>query len=363
MFDSNIFFRNPTLSTDDILRSSLEIFLTKWQIFTAISIAQTMSIFGLDLIAVFIFINIYAPDTLKSMNACMATDSKLGVTRFLVNYIYENSSRLLAEYYYQDGKYYADNDSCDYGEIWGQIIKMAFPFVTLNFVLIVGHSIISSTFGGAMIHAVAEMFSGRSPSISRSITLGWKKMSKVFCFRFLLLIGTISGGLTTCLLALSLNHRDLVLLILIFLPIFSVLFIVLSSVMIGGVPSIVLEGKSFIQAFHRSWILCKDSICFIACTMFCLYGLSFFLLAVVVFLVEMMMKNIVGNSSIAIEAIGFVAISALDTITTVTIYISLRIRLEEFKRLDLAKELSLSEPDPQLSTVEMANVEERITLI
>lgn len=322
MFNVNDFFRNPPLSMDGIIRSTLMIFVTNWQTFMAMNIARIIFIFGLGSVILFIITSFTNDRLLYLINTCIA-------------------SNLTTTHFFNNNK---DNDySCQYGKIWEDIsMEMGIFYVTMSYILITTCIIISSFFEGAMIHAVVETYKTGGGSLTQSIRLGWKKISKIFGFRYFIFMSTIVGGMMAFILMLPLNllrtTNALMLSIIITIVTVVLALFVLGSTMIVGVPSIVVEDKSSVEAFQRSWNLCKDSICLITFTVLCFYSLVISMIIAI----ETMMESIIGGGvfAVIIGVIGLVVVPALGTILSVVMYVSFRIRYEDYKLSDLTDELN-----------------------
>ena len=189
------------------------------------------------------------------------------VGRYLLDYtVGAGASRLL----FDQGYYYYEN----LGEDDMSIIFGTEFFVMIGVTYIIwmlALSLISSIFHGAFIHAITCIYIGNSPDVNESITSGRQKMMSVYKFQ-LLYLGAITGILIITIalpFAIEVPEFKNPELILLGVLIFLVAITVFASTMVSAIPSIVIEGKSSLAAFERSWKLCKSSICLILSCVFC----------------------------------------------------------------------------------------------
>ena len=145
--------------------------------------------------------------------------------------------------------------------------------------LFVGLTILTvSTFQGATIRAVVEIYTGKRPSWLACLKVGRKNMCKITCFGFLImfyyfaaLMIFVVGVLAVIYSNTSSSFPDYFSLLIF---IYYVVFCIIGATMISGPSMIVVEGKSVIEAMKSSWHLCKTDICYICCSTFCCFPLQ-----------------------------------------------------------------------------------------
>jgi hypothetical protein len=247
-----------------------------------------------------------------------------------------------------------DNDYYDFDFPTGTIISLIFVFLLWIVVL----ALVGSIFTGAFSHAVAEIYAGSvDPCSDRSIKFGMKKMCSVFSFQLLLILSIVGIMLVTLVIPIAFEvlEESFSLGLLIFsILVYTISMILFGAVMTAAVPSIVVEGKSPVQAYKRSWNLCKNFLCFIVCTIFA-YNLG-----VLVF----------SLGSIAIleklpTAIGLVFHLAVNLLMMMippllqhVLYMSMRIRSDDATPEDIAQEIGFSSSD--YSQVQLGDMSDKV---
>lgn len=186
-----------------------------------------------------------------------------GVTRFLDNTYY---------YYYDYEDMYYDEGSMS------EIINSGIFGVTsivIYLLWIVVISLVSSVFGGAIVHAVAEIYAGNVPIAQNSLERGWATKWTVFGYNVLFGLSIFLTMLLTIVLPVVLEFKhiqhldkegdgfEIFFVAIMAICLFVIMSTILSAFLVAAVPSIICERKSTIGAFQRSVRLCKSHACFI----------------------------------------------------------------------------------------------------
>ena len=132
----------------------------------------------------------------------------------------------------------------------------------------------TSTLQGATIRAVAEVYTGKRPSWLACLKVGWKNMFKITCFGFLVMLASsflmlLGVGVLVAIYINTNSSSPDYSFLLFFIIYIAVISSIVGATMIAGPSTIVVEGKSVIEAMKSSWDLCKTDICFIGCSTFC----------------------------------------------------------------------------------------------
>ena len=178
----------------------------------------------------------------------------IGASRFL------SASRFLGEDYYDD-----------LPQINAKFIAALIALIVFWVVVL---ALVSSIFAGAFYHALAKIYTGIAPCPKQSIRHGLGEMWSVYFFYLLLslLIGLILFVTLVAPIGFQAwknpddpHFRAIILGSFLFI----IIMVLLCTVMVAAIPAIVVEGKSAVQAFHRSLNLCKNFMCFIFCSILC----------------------------------------------------------------------------------------------
>ena len=178
----------------------------------------------------------------------------IGASRFL------SASRFLGEDYYDD-----------LPQINAKFIAALIALIVFWVVVL---ALVSSIFAGAFYHALAKIYTGIAPCPKQSIRHGLGEMWSVYFFYLLisLLIGLILFVTLVAPIGFQAwkNPDDPHFGAIILGSFLFYIFVgLLCTVMVAAIPAIVVEGKSAVQAFHRSLNLCKNFKCFIFCSILC----------------------------------------------------------------------------------------------
>lgn len=202
-------------------------------------------------------------------------------------------------------------------------------------------SLVSSVFIGAFYHALGHIYTGSVPSLNKSISHGVEKMWRVYTFTLLYGFALVAMILFTIVPAMMINIPDfehMGLLVISFM-VFIISVAVIASLMAASIPSIVIERKSALQAFKRSYYLCKSYIGLIFCSQFC-FNLS-------VFVVSMLINKIFDKLPGFLSLIGHLLVQivgmAMAPIFCFVIYMSVRVNGENITQDEFTREIGDSD--------------------
>jgi len=317
---------------------TLKIFLTNWKPLVAIVLLQLLTILGVSLVTGLVFAFIFAsvvkelmgniPDNLFSRNLI---DHAIG----------SGTSRAL--------EYYGDNNNVDDGEntditnttesiqaMMAVILKCSTELIIMVIIFTFIYALVSSVFTGAMYHAAAEVYAGDNPTASKSIGYGWAKKWQVYLYSLLLCCLIFLGfGIFIKALLIILSHGDKGEInlggIFLLITVFIILLNVFSAMLVAAVPSIVVESKSPIAAFKRSWNLCKGSICYIYCSIFG-FAISGMVLGSLINILPQFL-------AVPIHLCLNIAVAVLSPLLCFVLYMSLRISSENVTKDELRSEI------------------------
>lgn len=344
--DKSYLFNDPGNGISGICRIfeyTLKIFASQWPTFLAISFFQALSVAILSVVFAIALAFVYIGTNRSSTSYSGA--------RFLLDYtdavVGSSASRLLSDYddiddgtsgnstsyddVITDDDVYSSPDS-----LLTALIEMGPGSVLGILIFMISLWAVQSVFQGALVRAAAENYVGFSSEVSLCLKSGADDMMKIFCFNLIFLAAVTVVGLLFVVAPSFVTQSGSA---LVTTSIFYFVFcIVASSVIVGGVPSIVVEKKSPTSAFQRSWSLCKGSICFIFNPLFWFHMIDWSLYAYI--------KSIFGSDSVGslLQFILNIFLVPLGTILVVVLYMTLRIRSEVCTQSSLSQELSVSPP-------------------
>jgi len=250
-------------------------------------------------------------------------------------------------YFPDDSSYDVSFNDCD--SFWDKLTEIPFQLILVAMAFLMSFLLVNSFMTGSIMHAVAEVHSGNdSLSVSRSLNHGFKKMCNIFTFNALLMLGpgysiviilfAIVLGITVFFASLKLNVLSGIIFYILGIVFMVVVIIAVKLVMMGGTPSIIVEGVSPIGAFRRSYNICKGSIRFIFTTAFC-YQVLAFITGLSLNALQSASPNSVALFFGLIRFVMKCAIQVLGVALTIVLYISIRVRSEGLTQQQLAQEL------------------------
>jgi len=223
-------------------------------------------------------------------------------------------------------QYYDNNDYNDYKSAASGLLAIGVELVLIYLLFVAILTFVASIFVGALNHFVAEIYTGGTPSVSRSLAYGWEKKWKVYVFQVLLMLAVLAIIVVDVGIPAAAGHAILGCAIAV------VMLVIMSTVLLGAVPAIVVENKTPIDAFHRSYNLCKNYFCFIFCNQF-------------MFNVIVLVFSIVNNLALAkapavVSFIVYFLINvimfSIGPILVMVLYMSIRIRSEQLTGQELS---------------------------
>jgi len=335
MYDTTEIFRNPAADIGTVIHSVFSVFFAQPATFLSLAFFQTLSI----LLSLFLDIVLFGGFFVKlqftisnclinnSSRFLLLTDTTTAATTTAVS----ATARLLDDFYGDNKGPQDDSETClsealddALGEFIGAVLMSAIIF-----------SFIMTIFGNAMIYAATDIYTGVSPSISNSLSKGCKKLCHVFTFQCIL--GLVIGVAYILIVILPAYAKGGAGMLFLTHIIYLLFVTVLYSVMIAGVPSIVVEGQSPLSAFSRSWNLCKSSIYFIFCSIFCFHVL----LSISNIIIKVIQLNTTGfilAIFLLLHFVMMVVMSSLGLILSVVLYFSIRVRSEGYTQTELSSE-------------------------
>lgn len=344
--DTSQLFTNAPTGVVSVFTTVFKIFGAHWTTLLSLAVAQIVAFAVVFLIlglVTFGFLATY----LAAIGAAMSKASSGfgGNGRHLIDHaFFSGTSRLLQ----QNNNYYDGSDGFD--DISELLDAKFFIIVVVVYVLwIVAISLVSSLFIAAFVHVLADIYAGNIPSINRSITYAKTRMWSVYCFQLLVFLIITVGLLVTIGIPVIANIPDLDHPGLLFIGILVsiIAYIIFASAMVAGVPSIVIEGKSAKEAFGRSWALCKNYICFIYCTIFCINVFLF----IVGILTNSIFDQLPGLLAITGHIIVNLINMSVSPILVFVVYMSVRVQSENTTQ----EELILAIGTDTINGVEMAD--------
>lgn len=287
MLQSSELFSNVPQNFIEVLSLVFKIYGAEWKPLTGLAVLFYLTYAGVFLVVFFIAVLLFfgeisylvtMANQLKSGGLGMASAG--GNLRNLALECYEKSSRMLSEGYYPKyDPYYGIN-------IGAMVISVVLILLSVALVL----SFITSVFGGAFVHAVGEIYAGHTPIVKNSLQRGWMRKWSVFGYHILLGLLDFAVLLVTFFLPIYLELKKIEveiennpgesldfppLLPPIIAGIFSAIILgIIVILLTAAVPAIMIENKSIVASFKRSFELCKENLCLIFLTMFVFFILQ-----------------------------------------------------------------------------------------
>jgi hypothetical protein len=365
MLDSVNLFVSAPVTVLDVIKDVFKIFREHWRPLIVLTGYSFVTYVGTFLVLMIVTFVIGAEEValLQETGQMMmqSQNNYGGYTRHLVDY----STGITGTYRFLD--YFGDSSNEDFDgsyysnpEInWG-VFALTSIFIYMLWILAI--SFVASVFGGAMIHAIAEVYAGNVPVVQNSLQRGWAQKWTVFGYECIVGVSSFILFVVAFVLPVfwdvrhvyygadgDVNGFKLLSIVLLAGCIFLVGFAMINAVLVAAVPSIICEQKSTIEAFKRSFQLCKHYICFII-------G-SYFTYQLVLIGATAIVNSILNVFPGAISAIGHLFVNLVTTtlgpILSFVLYMSMRIRNERLTQEEFANEIGSS--IPYANAVEMMN--------
>jgi hypothetical protein len=357
MLDSVNLFVSAPVTVLDVIKVVFGIFSENWRpliVLTGFSFAAYVGTFLVLLIATFV-IGAEEIALLKQAGQMMTQSQGNygGYGRHLLDY----STGIIGTYRFLDNYYdYSHDEGFDesyytYQNInWG-IFALTSIFIYILWVIAI--SLVASVFSGAMVHATAEIYAGNVPVVQNCLQRGWAKKWTIFGYQFIVAVSNFLFFIIAFVLPVAwdlsyeyyaaeddVNPVKIVSIILLAAFIFVAGFVIINTLLVAAVPSIMCEQTSTVEAFKRSFQLCKNYICFIIGSYFT-YQL---ILIGTIVIVNLILSVLPG----AISAIGHLFTNVITTtmgpILSFVLYMSMRIRSEQLTQEEFANEIGSSVP-------------------
>lgn len=360
MFDhSKLYGSHAPANVGSILSTSFEIFAGHWRPLVKLALVQMISMFSTIIVLGFISFIIAATYIFALMAVVqkqMSSDTgNWGRHLFDYSVNMSGASRLLDQTSWSLNGYYEGNDDdFDMADIFSAKLVLTIVGMYISWIIIL--SAVASIFVGAFIHTLAEIYSGGTPIVSKSIRHGISKVGSVMLCQFIILFTITVIALVTTGLPIYFGifeHLDSphVGIVILGVLVFIFTLAILNSLLAAVVPAIVVERKSAVEALKRSWYLCKGFLGMIFCSQFC-YNAMLMTTAIVVDMALSALPDSLGF----INAIGHLCVSvtvyALGPILCFVLYMSIRVQTENITQEDLAHEIDSGDM-PYANAVEM----------
>lgn len=337
---------HPTQLFDEVPTDLLSVLSTVFLIFKAhwkplfkLTAIQTLVLLGVALVLGLTTFGLFATYILALMTALQNNVSSGGYGRYLLDYSVgiSGASRLLEDYY--SDEYYKEDlpDAFD-------PITFVFVVIGIYVVWLIVLSLVSSIFSGAFIHTVADIYAGNEPVLSKSIRHGRDRMWSLYCYQvlvgiILIIIGVVCLGLPTHSIIKSVieNPENVppINSFVIGCVAFFCIMVVIAVALAAAAPAIVIEGKTAVGAFQRSWSLCKRNMCFIFTSQFC-YQLLSFIISIVL---NVWLSDMPAFFGFTMHVLYILTFTSTGFIIGVVIYMSMRIRTDCITQEDLSIEI------------------------
>jgi len=336
--DSTLLFTNPPTGVGMVISTIFSIFTSYWKPLLLLSVIQILTTVVVTAVLALISYGFLAAYIGPTMTAVLQHTKGYG--RHLMDF---SAGSRISRLLWGSNPYYGYNDDTVVNE--GSYLDYTFNdgtpelfdakfiaiLVTVCIIWILVLSIIGSLFTSAFIHTMAEIYVGNSPGLGKSIAYARTKMWSVSCFLVLyhlaiLVLAFLIVGIP--ILADMPDFKNAGVIVLLGIIFVTLLVTMFSSTMVAAVPSIVIENRSFLGAFSRSWNLCKQSICFIFCTVF-----SFNCLVIILSILINIVLGFIGPTVVNL------IVSVFNPLLNFVLYMSIRVQKENASQEELACEI------------------------
>jgi len=334
----NLFDDAPS-SVGKVFKNVLTIVREHWKPLILINLLNVVSLIGvyivLGIFAAVVFAQMIAD--IKSATSDMQS-SDMGNGRHLVNYMVGSGTTRALDYM-NDNAYDNQNQTSGFDfdafSKFSDIIMTYIGQIVVSLIIIITVvSLVTSTFVGAMTHAAAEAYSGDTPEACKSIRFGWYHKWQIYIYQILVLFLVFAVFMCPFLLFIASDSSWFGFVLTMLAAIAFITFFV--TVMVAAIPAIIVEGKSSTAAIRRSYDLCKEEFCFICCNNFCTTFLYIVLMIVMDKILSIFPAVIAILLHLGINILTSIMLSMLPFV----LYMSIRIRNENYTREDLCKELN-----------------------
>jgi len=326
-------FDDPPSSFVGVLKDVFTIVREHWKPLIIISLLQAVSYIGVGILLA-IFIAVTFMQVFNDIRSAVSNmqPSDMGNGRHLVEYMVGSGTTRVLDYMNGGG-----NDNHGFEAFYDIMIKYGPQIVVIIIIAMITISLVMSTFVGAMTHTAADAYNGDTPGACKSIRFGWSRKWQIYFYT--IIASFVFFVVLFCSILVGVKINSFFVYFLIMLAVIA--FIILNvTVLVTVIPAIIVEGKSSIGAIRRSYDLSQGEFCFIFCTNFC-FLLSLFVLSIVVDGILSILPIVIA----LLAHLGFnILVFAVCPIIPFVIYMSIRIRNENYSRDDLYQELSGTVP-------------------
>lgn len=334
-------FGNPPTSSIEVLKNVFEIFRSHWIPLISISILKFLSLssvtFLLNMVAAVVLSDVFEKlspiMSIRHLSGKIASSISIdGLSRHLGYYDSEDSFDQTGSN--QSGM---DTNTFDPNALM-EILGASIVAIILMFILyVVVLSLVSCIFTGAMIHATADVYTDDTPTVTKSIGHGWTRKWSIMIYY--ILYSSLILAMILVLIGIPAILKSPGLFFLGYLALL-VAIPVIGLKLVCAIPAIVVESESPTSAFKRSWNLCTGHTCFIFCTYCTISGLLI-VTSIILSILASILPDVI--TSICIIFI-YVLLLVCVPITTVVLYVSIRIRSENYSQETLRDELMSDVP-------------------
>ena len=267
-------FENAPVGIDGVIRQVIQIFGEHWQPLVMITGIQMIAFTGVFLV-------------LGTLTRLLAASYIL----YLVSVLQTMITPFYYDYDHHDRNYYGDDQQQYDGQGTNSpdinIVYAILALIALIVLWVVVLSFVGSIFTGAFCHAVAEIYTGITPSPVNSVRKGIEKIKKVYLFQLILFSFVLLLILFTVVAPICIPDTNF---LVTFLGLLScwVAMISIPTLLVAGIPTIIVEGKEPVEALKRSFYLCKDFFFFIYSSQFCFHNA----LVIVVVMIKLILSQL-----------------------------------------------------------------------
>lgn len=325
-------FDIPPSSFVGVLKDGFTIVREHWKPLLIIILLQTVSFIGvcivLGIFTAVAFAQVFT-DIASAVSNMQPSD--MGIGRHLVEYMVGSGTTRVLDNMNGGGN---ENPFEAFNDI---MIKYGPQIVVISVIAMISFSAVMSTFVGAIAHTAAEAYSGDTPEACKSIRFGWSRKWQIYIYQIIASFVFFVVLVCSIFVGVAIGNGLVNFLIICAVLAFIIFFV---TVLVQVIPAIIVEGKSSIGAIRRSYDLCQGEFWFIFCTSFCVQ-LSLLVLSRVINTI----LNILPDVIAILVYLGItILVSIMRPMLPLVIYMSIRIRNENYTRDELCQELSGTVP-------------------
>lgn len=155
-----------------------------------------------------------------------------------------------------------------------------------------------------------EVYAGSTPVLKNSLQRGWLFKWTVFAYQILVYSIPFFLIIIAIILPVSFDQNDemedghiifYAFIMFLAMGIFTVLLVIINSLLVVSIPIMIIENKSPLEAIKRSITLCQGFTCFILCTVFCWSVARTIAMAMLISVLEQLLAFISGIGQLFIN--------------------------------------------------------------